>query len=69
MEIIMRIQVYLISQMNMDYEENGGKKALIANPKHHCHAPQCGEHDCSATKKKNRDYYKYPNLYHFMDAL
>ena len=33
-EIIMHIQVSLISQMNFDYNENGGKKAFSANPKH-----------------------------------
>ena len=34
MEIDMSIQVCLISWMNFDYEENGGKKGLLANPKH-----------------------------------
>ena len=29
MEIILNIQVYLISQMNFDYEENGGKKLFL----------------------------------------
>ena len=33
-QIIMHIQVSLISQMNFDYNENGGKKAFPANPKH-----------------------------------
>ena len=33
MEIIMSIQVCLISWMNFDYKENGGKKAFLANPK------------------------------------
>ena len=33
-EIIMRIQVCLISQMYFDYKENGGKKAFPTNPKH-----------------------------------
>ena len=34
MEIVMSIQVCLISRMNFDYEETGGKKALLGNPKH-----------------------------------
>ena len=34
MEIVMGIQVCLISWMNFDYIENDGKKAFPANPKH-----------------------------------
>ena len=35
MEIIVSIQVCLISWMNLDFEENGGKKkAFPANSKH-----------------------------------
>ena len=37
MEFIMGIQVCLVSWMNFDYKENGGKKVLRANPKHHDH--------------------------------
>ena len=33
-EIVMSIQVCPISRMNFDCEESGGKKALLANPKH-----------------------------------
>ena len=33
-EIIMCIHVCLISRMNFDYKENGGKKAFLASPKH-----------------------------------
>ena len=33
-EIIMRIQFCLISQINFDYTENGGKKSFLANRKH-----------------------------------
>ena len=33
MDIVISIQVYLISWLNFDYVENGGKKALPANPK------------------------------------
>ena len=34
MEIVISIQLCLISRMNFDYKENGGKKAFFANPKH-----------------------------------
>ena len=33
-EIVMSIQVSLISRMNFNYEENGGKKPFLANLKH-----------------------------------
>ena len=55
--------------MNFDYKENGGMKALLANPKHQYHVSQCGEHDCSAQHKKNVDYYENPSLTHLMDKL
>ena len=34
MEIVMGIQVCLISWMNFDYKENVGKKAFLPNPNH-----------------------------------
>ena len=43
------------------------KKAFLANPKQQYCESQKEEHDCSAHKKKNGDYYKYPSLSHFMD--
>ena len=69
MEIIMSVQVSLISWMNFDYKENGGKKAFLANPKYQYRVSQCGEHDCSANKKKNGDYFEYQSLSHFLDEL
>ena len=45
------------------------KKAFLANPKCQYRVSQCGEEDCSANNKRNRDYYKYPSLSHFMDEL
>ena len=33
-EIVMAIEVCLISWMNLDYKENGEKKAFLANPNH-----------------------------------
>ena len=38
-EIIMSIQVYLISRMNFDYKENDRNKAFLANPKHNIMYP------------------------------
>ena len=67
MEIFMSIQVCLISWMNFHYEENGGKKTLHANPQHQYHISQCGEHDCHANDKNNRDGYAYPSLSYFTD--
>ena len=42
MEIVMGIQVCLISWMDFDYKENGGKEAFLANQKHQYHVSQCG---------------------------
>ena len=65
----MCIQAYLISWMNFDYKENGGKMTFLANPKRQCHVSQCGEHDYGANKKWNGDYYEHPRLSHFMVEL
>ena len=43
------------------------RKAFLTNPKHQNGVSQQGEHNCSAHNKKNRDYYKYPRLAHFID--
>ena len=37
MEIIMSIQVSIISWIAINYKENGGKKCFLANPKHQYH--------------------------------
>ena len=59
-EIITHVQVCLISWMEINYKENGGKKkAFLANPKHQDYASHYGECDCSVNNKKNADYYKY----------
>ena len=68
-ETIMGIQVCLISWINIDCKENGGKKAFLANLKHQYHLSQCGELNCCANNKKNRDYHVHPPLSHFMDEL
>ena len=69
MEIIMNIEVCLISQMNFDHKEHARKKALLANSKHQYHVSECGEHYYHAKNKKNGYYYKYPSLSHFTDEL
>ena len=69
MEIIMSIQGWFISRRNINYKENGRKKVFLANPKHQHQVSQYGEHDCSASKKKNGDYNKHPSLSHFTDEL
>ena len=69
METIMSIQVCLLSQMNFDNIENGGKKAFLASPKNQYHVSQGGEHVCHAKNKKKGDYYEYPSSSHFTDKL
>ena len=67
MGIIMNIQICLISQLNLDYKENSGKKGFSCKSKHQYCASQCGEQDSGANNKKNGDYYEHPILSHFMD--
>ena len=67
LEIVMGIQVCLISWLNIDYKENGRKKAFPTISRHQYHVSQCGEHDCCANNNKNGDYYVYPSLSHFTD--
>ena len=43
------------------------RKAFVANPKHQNRVSQYGEHDCSANKFENGDYYEHPSLSHFTD--
>ena len=43
------------------------RKAFFANPKLQYCVSQRGKHDCSADNEKNRDYYEYPSLSHYMD--
>ena len=52
---MIRIQVSHISWMNFDYNENGGNKAFLTNPKQQYNVSQRGEHDCHANNKKNGD--------------
>ena len=48
----MSIQVCLISWMNFDYEENGGKKHFSCKSKALISCIQYGKHGCSAQSKK-----------------
>ena len=68
-EIITSIQVCLISQMKINYKESGGKQNFSCISKALKLCNLIWEHDCSAIKKKNGDYYEYPSLSHFMDEL
>ena len=49
------------------YMENGRKKSFSCKSKDEYRVCQCVEHDCSVYNKKNRHYYKYPSLTHFME--
>ena len=69
MEIITSIQVFLLSLMNFDHIENGGKKAFLANPKHQCNVSQCVELACCTNNKMNGDYHVHPLLSHFTAEL
>ena len=69
MEIVIGIQVCLVSWMYFDYKENGGKIAFLANPNQQYRVSQCAKHDCNANNKKNRDCYEYPSLSLFTDEL
>ena len=55
-EIVRSIQVYLISRMNINYKENGGKESFSCNPKYQYRVSQLGEYDYSDNNKKNGFY-------------
>ena len=69
LKIITRIQVYLISWMNFDHKENGGKKSFSCKSKDHYHVSQWEKHNCNAHYKNNGDYYEYSSLSYFTDEL
>ena len=68
MEIVMGIQLCLVSWMNFDCKENGGKKAFPTNLKHQYHVSQCGEIDYCTSDRRNGDYNKHQSLTHFTDG-
>ena len=55
--------------MNINYKENGGRKAFLANLKHQYRVSKCGEHNCGAHNEKNEDYNEYQCLSHFANQL
>ena len=67
MEIIISIQVCLISQTNINYRENSGMKSFSCKSKASVSISQWGKHDCSAHYQKNGDYNECPSLSHFKD--
>ena len=69
MEIIMSIQVCLISQINFDYKENGRKKRFYGKSKASKSCILMLKHGCSAQNEKSRNYNEYPCFSHFMDEL
>ena len=56
MEIIKSFQDCLISRTNFDYEENGRKKAFLANSKHQYRLPNVENLIVVPIIKKNSDY-------------
>ena len=60
MEIIMGIQVFSFREWTLIISKMFERKAFLANPKHHYRVFQWEDHDCSASNKKNDDYYGYP---------
>ena len=55
--------------MNIDIEENGGKKDFSGKSRPSTSCIPIWKHDYSANKKKNGDYYEYPCLSYFLDEL
>ena len=68
-EIIMSIQVCLISRMNFDYKENGGKKSFSCKSKASISCIPIWKQDCRAKKKGIGDHFEYPSLSHFTDEF
>ena len=63
----MSIQVCFISQTNINYKENGGKKSFSCKSKALISCIPMGERDYTAHYKKNKGNYEYPSLSHFTD--
>ena len=69
MEIIMTNQVCLISQMNINYKENSGKKSFSCQTKASILYPNVGNIIIVPNRTKNGDYYENQSLTYFMDKL
>ena len=63
-EIIMSIEVYLNSLMNINYKENDGKKSFSTKSKASISCTPI-----SAYNKNNGDNYEYPSLSHLTNKL
>ena len=68
-EIIISIQVYLISRITLIIMKMVKTKVVLANPTHQYHVSKYEEHDCYANNKKNGDRYGYPSLSYFTHKL
>ena len=68
-ETITTIQDCLISRMNVNYKENGGKKSFSCKSRASISCIPMWRTWSSANNKMNRDYYEYPSLSHFTDEL
>ena len=74
MGIIAGIQLCLISRMNFNNKENGGKKwkeklFFLPNKSFSIVYPNEVNMIIVPNNRKNRDYYKYPSLSYFIDEL
>ena len=58
----MGIQVFSFHEWTLIISKMVEWKAFLANPKHQYHVSQWEDHDCSADKKKNNDYYGNPSF-------
>ena len=68
-EIIMRIQVWLISRTNIGYKENGQKKAFLAKPSTNIVYPNEMNMLVLPTNHKSKDCYEHPSFSRFADEL
>ena len=68
-KIVMSIQVCLISWVNINFKESGGKKSFSCESKALKSCIPMRQHDYTAHNKKNRDCYEYPRLSHVIDEL
>ena len=69
MEIVMRILVLLLSRMNFDYKENGGRTAFLENLKHEYVYPNMESTIVVPNHKKSVHNYENPCLTHLIDKL
>ena len=61
----MSIQVCFIALININYSENGGRKAFLSNPKHQYRVSKYEEQNCRAHNEENGDYNENSGLSYF----